>query len=82
MKFDLIVSNPPYLSTKEYSRSSEEILKYEPKIAFLAGIDGLLYYKNFANKLPKMMKNNSYLVLEIGQNQANIKVIVILDYWN
>ena len=70
MKFDLIVSNPPYLSIKEYNKLSVEILKYEPKIAFLAGTDGLLYYKNFARKLPKIMKNNSYLVMEIGENQA------------
>jgi len=69
-KFDLIVSNPPYLSEQEYKKTSREIQNYEPKIAFLGGNDGLYFYKKFARILPKLMKSNSYLVLEIGENQA------------
>ena len=69
-KFDLIVSNPPYLSKNDYQKTSEEIKNYEPKKAFCGGNDGLFFYKKFAKKLPKLMKSNSYLILEIGEKQA------------
>ena len=69
-KFDLIVSNPPYLSKNDYQKTSEEIKNYEPKKAFCGGNDGLFFYKKFAKKLPKLMKDNSYLILEIGEKQA------------
>ena len=68
--FNLIVSNPPYLSENDYEKTSEDIKHFEPKKAFLAGKDGLLFYKKFAKKLPKIMKSRSYLILEIGENQA------------
>ena len=70
-KFDLIVSNPPYLSEDDYQKTSEEIKIYEPKNAFCGGNDGLFFYKKFARKLPKLMKFASYLILEIGENQAS-----------
>ncbi len=68
--FDLIVSNPPYLSEKEYSNTSKEIRYYEPSIAFLGGENGLLFYKKFASLVPKIMNYKSYLILEIGEKQA------------
>ena len=70
-KFDLIVSNPPYLSKEDYQKTSGEIKKYEPKKAFCGGNDGLFFYKQFARKLPKLMKSDSYLILEIGEKQAS-----------
>ena len=69
-KFDLIVSNPPYLSKDDYQKTSREIKDYEPKKAFYGGIDGLFFYKKFARNLPKLMKSDSYLIIEIGENQA------------
>ena len=69
-KFDLIVSNPPYLSKYDYQKTSREIKNYEPKTAFYGGIDGLYFYKKFARNLPKLMNSDSYLILEIGENQA------------
>ena len=56
----------------------EEIKKYEPKKAFCGGNDGLFFYKKFARKLPKLMKSDSYLILEIGEKQASncIKLFV------
>jgi len=70
-KFDLIVSNPPYLSKEDYENTNEEIKKYEPKKAFCGGNDGLFFYKKFAKTLPKLMKSDSYLILEIGEKQAS-----------
>ena len=69
-KYDLIVSNPPYLSKYDYELTSIEIKKYEPKKAFYGGVDGFYFYRKFSKLLSKIMHNNSYLVLEIGENQA------------
>jgi len=69
-RFDLIVSNPPYLSKNDYELTSIDIKKYEPKTAFYGGEDGLYFYKKFSNFLPKIMNLNSFLILEIGEKQA------------
>jgi len=69
-KFNLVVSNPPYLSNKDYQNISRDIKNYEPKKAILGGIDGLFFYKKFSRILPKLMKSKSYLILEIGEKQA------------
>ena len=68
-KFDLIVSNPPYLSKKECENVSIEIKKFEPKIALDGGVDGLFFYREFAKKIPNMMNKSAYLIIEIGESQ-------------
>ena len=68
-KFDLIVSNPPYLTKKELENTSYEIKNYEPLIALDGGDDGLNFYRDFSKKINKVMNVNSYLVLEIGEGQ-------------
>jgi len=68
-KFDLIVSNPPYLSKNEITKTGIEIKNFEPKIALDGGEDGLDFYKEFAKKIPKIMNKNSHMILEIGENQ-------------
>ena len=68
-KFDLIVSNPPYLTKKELDNTSYEIKNYEPLIALDGGEDGLNFYRDFSKKIDKIMNTNSYLVLEIGEGQ-------------
>jgi len=67
--FDLIVSNPPYLSENEYFKIDRNIKKFEPKTALLGGKDGLNFYREFAKILPKIMKKKSLLIIEIGANQ-------------
>ncbi len=68
-KFDLIVSNPPYLSKNELENISIEIKNFEPQIALDGGSDGLIFYREFANKISKIMNKNAYLIIEIGENQ-------------
>jgi release factor glutamine methyltransferase len=68
-KFDLIVSNPPYLTKKELENTSYEIKNFEPSIALDGGEDGLNFYRYFSRKINKKMKANSYLILEIGEAQ-------------
>ena len=68
-KFDLIVSNPPYLTKKELQNTSYEIKNYEPLIALDGGKDGLNFYREKKKKINKIMNVNSYLLLEIGEGQ-------------
>ena len=70
-KFDLIVSNPPYLSHKEYMNCQDEVKFYEPKIALKAGKDGLKSFKEIALISSKIMHFNSFICIEIGKNQKN-----------
>jgi len=70
-KFDVIVSNPPYLSYEEYDKLQINVKNYEPKLALSGGKDGLRFYKLFAKKIEVIMSNNSFLILEIGHNQLN-----------
>ena len=68
-KFDLIVSNPPYLTKKELENTTYEIKNYEPLIALDGGVDGLNFYRDFSMKINKIMNVDSYLLLEIGEGQ-------------
>tara|TARA_Y100001970_G_scaffold264282_1_gene350729 strand:- start:1544 stop:2374 length:831 start_codon:yes stop_codon:yes gene_type:complete len=68
-KFDLIVSNPPYLSFDELKCIPFEIKNFEPTIALNGGKDGLKLYRQFADKIPKIMKPSSFFVCEIGHKQ-------------
>ena len=68
-KFDLIVSNPPYLTKKELKNTPNEIKNYEPLMALDGGEDGLDFYRDFSKKINKIMNVKSYLLLEIGEGQ-------------
>ncbi len=70
-KFDLIVSNPPYIDENSYKKLDLEIKKYEPKLALIGGKDGLKFYRKFSKKIEKIMYKNSYFICEIGYNQLS-----------
>ncbi len=67
--FDLIVSNPPYLTRTELENISDEIRYFEPKVALDGGEDGLNFYRVFADKISEKLKANGYLIIEIGEKQ-------------
>ena len=69
-KFNVIVSNPPYVSTSEYKILSDEIRNYEPRIALEAGEDGLIFYHRFFQLLPSMLTKPGLALFEIGETQA------------
>ena len=69
MKFDLIVSNPPYILKREIRRLSNDIKKFEPRIALDGGNDGLDVIKKVIYKSRYILKFNGILALEIGAGQ-------------
>jgi len=68
-KFDLIVSNPPYIQSKELKNLNDDIKKYEPKIALDGGNDGLDVIKKVIYKAKDILKLNGLLAIEIGNEQ-------------
>ena len=76
-KFDLIVSNPPYIGSKDIKNLSDDIKRYEPRIALDGGNDGLDLIKKVIYKSKYILKTKGTLALEIG-NEQFIKVSKIL----
>lgn len=69
-KFDVIVSNPPYIRSGEIERLQKEIREYEPRIALDGGEDGLDFYRRIAKDAAAHMKEGGRLYLECGEEQA------------
>ena len=78
-KFDLIVSNPPYIKRNDIKNLRDDIKKFEPRMALDGGNDGLDLIKKVIYKSTKILKINGVLALEIGNEQIN-KVSKILIY--
>ena len=68
-KFDLIVSNPPYINSNQIKNLSEDVRKYEPRIALDGGNDGLDVIKKVIYKSKNILKRKGILALEIGYGQ-------------
>jgi release factor glutamine methyltransferase len=67
--FDLIVSNPPYIASKELALLSPEVRVHDPRHALEAGSDGLEAYRAIVNQLPARLAAEGKAVLELGQGQ-------------
>ena len=80
-KYDLVISNPPYIPLKDMKNLSEDIIKYEPLVALRAGFDGLDLIKKVIYKSNYLLKKNGLLVIEIGNNQY-LKVSALLKRSN
>ena len=68
-KYDLIVSNPPYIDLVRYNNLDESVKDFEPKKALYGGIDGLRVIENLIKRSKIILKNNSTLAMEIGLGQ-------------
>ena len=80
-KFDLIVSNPPYIKTSDIKNLSDDVKRFEPKIALDGGKDGLDVIKKVIYKSKTILKRSGWLALEIGHGQQ-YKVSQILKKQN
>ena len=77
-KFDVIVSNPPYIETDTIFSLDNIVTSYEPPEALDGGFDGLLFYQRITEIAPEIMEENSYIAFEIGYEQGEA-VSEILD---
>ncbi len=69
MKFDLIVSNPPYIAAEEIATLSPEVRDYDPRLALDGGADGLDFYRRLASEAGAFLKPQGKLMLEFGDGQ-------------
>jgi len=70
-KYDLIVSNPPYIEVLNLKYLENDVVNFEPKLALNGGIDGFSKIRKVIDKATVLIKKNGKLVLEIGFNQKN-----------
>ena len=77
-KYDLIVSNPPYIKRNDLKYLESDVLKFEPKLALDGGLDGLSVIRKVINKTSELLKKNGKFILEIGFDQKN-KVFKLLN---
>ena len=77
-KYDLIVSNPPYISRCDLKYLENDVIKFEPKLALDGGLDGLSVIRQVIKKSSELLKKNGKFILEIGFDQKN-KVIKLLN---
>lgn len=75
--FDLIVSNPPYISQAEFARLDAVVRDYEPQAALLAGADGLDYLRPIINQAKEYLKPGGALMLEFAYHQGK-EVVALL----
>ncbi len=68
-KFDVLVSNPPYIESDEIKNLQTEVSVYEPRLALDGGVDGLDYYRPIVELFKKISEKNGVLAVEIGKQQ-------------
>ena len=69
-KYDIIVSNPPYIKSEDYISLMPEVRDHEPKLALEAGTDGLIFYRRIINDLPRFLNPGGFVFFEIGYDQG------------
>jgi release factor glutamine methyltransferase len=81
-KFDLIISNPPYIPSKEIENLQAEVRDFEPIIALTDGDDGLSIIEKIIVESPKFLNKEGFLLLEIGFGQADkVREIFEQEIW-
>ena len=70
-KYDLVVSNPPYINLLSLKYLEKDVINFEPKLALSGGFDGFSKIRKVINKAKTLIKKNGKFILEIGFNQKN-----------
>lgn len=69
-RYNIIVSNPPYIPSSDVEGLQREVKDYEPRLALDGGEDGLDYYRRIAEDAPKCLARGGIIILEVGDGQA------------
>ena len=70
-QFDMIVSNPPYITTREMTQLPLSVKDFEPHLALHGGDDGLVFYRSIADQFRQVLKPGGYLCFEFGMGQGD-----------
>ena len=79
-KFDVVISNPPYIPTDDIKKLQKEVKEYDPIVALDGGKDGLDAYKLIIPKLRNIVKTNGKIFFEIGKGQENFVSKIGVEY--
>lgn len=80
MAFDMILSNPPYVSSEEYDALSPEIRDYEPRIALDGKEQGMFYIEQIIRGASDYLKEGGWLLIEMAPNQTEKALMMLDDY--
>lgn len=81
-KFDLIVSNPPYIASEDIATLEAEVREFDPRGALDGGADGLDFYRQLATKAGAFLKPGGKIIIEFGDDQAKeISTIFTAERW-
>ena len=69
--YDLIVSNPPYISGEDMKKLEKTVRDYEPHLALYGGVSGLDFYRSITQQAPRYLRENGMLIFEIGYDQSS-----------
>ena len=73
-KFDVVVSNPPYISKNNMDSLQAEVRNFDPQLAITDDADGLTFFKRFSEQFENMLNSTGYLLLEFGGNKQKKRV--------
>ena len=77
-KFDIIVSNPPYIDRKDEVTMEDNVLKYDPHLALFAEEEGMYFYRNITEQANSYLNDNGVIFFEIGYDQKD-KIVKLAD---
>tara|TARA_B100001540_G_scaffold108151_1_gene97212 strand:+ start:90 stop:938 length:849 start_codon:yes stop_codon:yes gene_type:complete len=78
-KYDLIISNPPYINKVDLNRLDDDVRLYEPRLALYGGINGFDAINKVIKKSSKLLKCNGKLIIEIGHKQKNYTIKILQE---
>lgn len=78
-KFDMIISNPPYITTAEMAELPKSVDAFEPHLALHGGDDGLIFYRSIAENYRSALKNNGVLCFEFGEHQGDAVADILAE---
>lgn len=78
--FHVIISNPPYIRSRDIENLQDDVKKFEPMLALDGGEDGLMFYRKISNQSKKYLKSRGMLIYEIGYDQgSDVRDILIKE---
>ena len=78
-KYDLIVSNPPYIKKLDFKKLDKDVINYEPKLALDGGLDGLSQIRKVIKKSSELVKSNGKLIIEIAHDQRKMVKKILVE---